>query len=77
MSEIARTQLEIRLVERLRRIAKDYQTPEQIRRSSEKDYGLSYSEALEYAYENLQSEAAYAIKGVRIVRPKASSGDQT
>ena len=45
-----------------------YQTPNQLRRQSEKDYGLDYEEALGYAYENIQQTAKNAIKGVR--RPK-------
>lgn len=50
----------------LKRIAKGYQTPDQLRKNSEKQYGLGYEESLEMAYENLQAEAAQAIKGVRI-----------
>lgn len=49
----------------LLRIAKQYQTPDQLRRRSEKEYGLQFAEALEYAYENLQEEAKVAVKGVR------------
>lgn len=63
------TPLEIRLYDALRAIAREYQTPDQIRRSAEKDYGLAYAEALEYAYENIQSLAHLTIKGVRIRRP--------
>lgn len=63
------TALEIRLYDTLKRIARDYQTPDQIRRSAERDYGLSPDEALEYAYENIQHEAKAAIKGLRIKRP--------
>lgn len=59
---------EQRYFDALKRIARDYQTPEQLRRSCERDYGLNYEEALIYAYENIQSEAAAAIKGKR--RPK-------
>jgi len=49
----------------LKRISK-YMTPDQIR----KDAGgpLSYSEYLEMSYENMQADAAHAIKGHR--RPK-------
>lgn len=50
----------------LQKIAKAYQTPEQLRRNSEKQFGVEYEEALEMAYENLQWEAASAVKGVRI-----------
>lgn len=54
----------------LRRIANDYQTPQQLERGSEKQYGLLYTYALEMSYENIQAEASAAIKGVRI--PKES-----
>ena len=47
----------------LRRISKDYKTPEQIQR--DKSMGLDYEEYLEYAYENIQSEAKSACKGIR------------
>ena len=63
------TPLEIKLYDALRRIAKDYQSSEQIKRRGVKDWGLDDPcEALEYAYENLQAEAANAIKGLRIKR---------
>lgn len=41
----------------LKRIAKGYQTPDQLRRNSERDFGCRYHEALEMTYENLQMEA--------------------
>lgn len=56
-----------RMRETLKRIAKNYQTPDYLRRMSERQYGLDYEEALEMAYENIQSEAAAVIKGVRAV----------
>jgi len=49
----------------LRRICKDYSTPAQLRRNSEKDYGLGFEEVIEMAYENIQQDAAYAVKGVK------------
>lgn len=49
----------------LRRISKVYQTPDRLRRNSEKQYGLEYEEALEMAYENIQNDASFAVKGVR------------
>ena len=61
------TALEIRLYDALKRITR-YQTPDQLRRSSEKAYGLPAEEAIEYAYDNVRLEAASAIKGVRIRR---------
>jgi hypothetical protein len=48
----------------LLRITK-YMRPEQLRRAAEKQYGLSYEESLEMAYENLQGEARAALKGYR------------
>lgn len=58
---------EYRYYDALKRITK-YQTVEQLRRRADKDYGLSFEEALEYAYENVVLEAANAIRGKR--RPK-------
>lgn len=65
------TPLEIRLYDALKRIAKGYQTPAQIRREAERDggFGPDYEEYLEMAYENIQQLAANAIRGVRIGRP--------
>ena len=59
---------ELAYYDALKRISKNYQTPDQLRRNSERDFGCSYHEALEMAYENLQWEAARTIKGKR--RPK-------
>ena len=47
----------------LKRIATEYMTPAQIQR--DKESGLDYEEYLEYAYENIQTEAKAACKGVR------------
>jgi len=60
-----RIEREQRMYDALRRIAKEYQTPDQLRRQAEKEYGLEFEEALEYAYENIQADAAAAIKGMR------------
>jgi hypothetical protein len=68
MSKTVSSPLERRLYAALRRIAKDYQTPDQIRSTSEREFGLASSEALEYAYENIQHEAAMAIKGLRVAK---------
>lgn len=46
---------------------KCYQTPNQLKRDSEKDWGLDYVEALEMAYENMQIEAKQALKNVRVI----------
>ena len=66
----ASTSLEIRLFDALKRIAA-YDSPERLRRTSERDYGLDPDEAIEYAYENVISEAKHATKGVRIKRTAA------
>jgi hypothetical protein len=52
----------------LKRIAKAYMTTEQLQRRAEKMYGVSYHEALEMTYDNIQQEAIDAIRGKR--RPK-------
>ena len=49
----------------LKRISSAYQTPKQLRRNSEKQYGLNADEAIEYVYENIQQEARNAVAGVR------------
>ena len=59
------TTLEIRLHAALKRIA-SYQSPDSLRRHSERDYGCDPEEAIEMAYENVINEAKAAIKGVRI-----------
>lgn len=60
---------EQRYFDALKRIA-SYQTAERLLRHSYKDWGLDDgAEALEYAYENIQSEARNAVRGKR--RPKS------
>lgn len=49
----------------LTRIAKHYQTPAQLKRGSNKEYGIDGNEAIEYAYENIQYEAKAAVKGIK------------
>lgn len=44
---------------------KAYQSPEKLRKDSEKDWGLDFEEAIEMAYENIQSEASFACKNVK------------
>lgn len=75
MSKTARTPLEIRLVGVLRRIARDYQSAEQLLRNGEREYGISGSEALEYAYDNIQCEARAAVKGIRVA-PSSATGSE-
>ena len=54
-----------RMYDTLKKIAKGYMTPKQIKRDSGGS-GLDYEEYLEMAYENIQTDAARAIKGVRL-----------
>lgn len=70
------TPLELRLYAALKRIA-SYQSPERMRRSSQKDWGVDYEECLEMAYENLQQEARSATKGLRVSRAALASSDST
>lgn len=56
---------EQRYYDTLTRIAKHYQTAQQLLCSGERQYGIDGTEALEYAYENIQGEARAAIKGKR------------
>lgn len=55
---------ERRYYDALKRITQ-YSSPETIKRTAERQYGLSPEEALEYAYENVVGEAQMAIKGKR------------
>lgn len=52
------------LYDALRRIAR-YSAPERLRTRCEKDYGLGYHEALEYAYENVLQDAKSATHAMR------------
>lgn len=54
-----------RMLFTLEKIAKEYEKPGKMRKNSEKEYGLDYEECLEMAYENIQSEAAFSIKGIK------------
>lgn len=58
---------EQRYYDALQRIARQYQSPDKLRKHAGQ-YGLSHLEELEMAYENIQGEAETAIKGKR--RPK-------
>lgn len=57
----------------LGRIAKDYQTPDQLRSSSKKTTGLDYEEALEMAYENIQGEAQALVKKIKPIADSSSN----
>lgn len=62
----------------LLKISKQYMTPEQIQRSHARGKGMgpSYEEELEMAYENIQNEARFAIKGFRLPKPKSNDTKQ-
>lgn len=55
----------------LKRIA-SYDSPEKLRRTSQKVYGLEGDEAIEMAYDNVLSEAKAAVHGVRPPKNKRS-----
>lgn len=57
----------LRLYNALKRISK-YELPERLQRQAEKEYGLSYEEVLEMAYDNVLIEAKNALIGTR--KPK-------
>ena len=63
---IAKTDLERRMFNALRRIARDYRSAENLAKHG--DCWLDGAEALEMAYENIQAEAMAAIKGVRLAK---------
>jgi regulator of RNase E activity RraB len=71
-----KNELAVKMYNVLMKIAKWYQTPDQLRKNCKKEYGLGFEESLEMAYENLQAEAKAAIKGVRIAsltKPETAS----
>lgn len=59
---------EQRYFDALKRIARQYDSAQKVVSSACVRYGLEGSEALEMAYENIQNDAANAIRGKR--RPK-------
>lgn len=60
-----RLEREQRMYDALRRIAFEYKSPDKLQRDAQREYGLAYVEALEYAYENIQALAYRTIKGQR------------
>lgn len=56
----------------LKRIAAEYQSSGKLRRNAGQ-YGCSFEEEIEMAYENIQEEAKRAIKGHR--RPSGSAAE--
>lgn len=55
------------MLESFKRIA-NYQTTEQLRKNSEKEYGLDYEEALEMAYENIKMEAFLSSSKIKLLK---------
>lgn len=49
----------------LKRIANEYESPDDIEKHAEKKWGLPVDDAIRYAYDNVQDEARNAVKGVR------------
>jgi hypothetical protein len=64
--------LNLQMYAALKRITR-YDSPDRLRRTSEKNYGLPYEDALEGAYENIQEEAKCGLKGVRLPNVKPVS----
>lgn len=57
-----------RMLSTLKKIAYQYDNPQRLMKNLERRYGLSGIEALEMAYENIQEEAKYCIKGIRKIK---------
>ncbi len=53
---------EQRYFDALKRITQ-YQSPERLRKHSERDWGLGFEEALQSAYENVIEDAKHAVRG--------------
>ncbi len=56
------------MLDALKDIGKGYYTPDQLRKESKKDWGLSYQEALEMSYENIQHTANAVVKGIKKIK---------
>uniref|UniRef100_A0A6M3LD86 Uncharacterized protein n=1 Tax=viral metagenome TaxID=1070528 RepID=A0A6M3LD86_9ZZZZ len=54
----------VKMLSTLRKIGNKYHSPSKLRKEA-KMYGLSYNEILEIAYENIQEEAKFCLKGIR------------
>lgn len=73
MGETANQDKRDLLIAKLYRVLKtitQYETPDQLRRMSRKQWGLDYEEALGYSYENIQQVAKNAIRGIRLPKGK-------
>ncbi len=56
-----------KLLDACLQISKGYQTPQQLQKNSEAEYGLDYEESLEMAYENIQATAKLASHRVKYI----------
>lgn len=45
-----------------------YASTDRLHRTAEKEYGVSGSEAIEMAYENIQATAKFGVKGVKAIK---------
>lgn len=64
---------EARYFDALKRIS-SYQSVAHLRKHSERDWGLSFEEALEMAYENVIDDARRAVKGRRRPQERMRAG---
>ena len=55
-----------KMLQALREIANGYQTPDELRKNASK-LGLSFEEAIEMAYENIQETAKEGYKGASVI----------
>lgn len=53
------------MVDVLNKISKSYYTPTQLRKNSEKVFGLEFEECIEMTYENIQTDALCCVKGIK------------
>lgn len=67
MSETQKQQFN-RMRKVLKNIANGYQSTDQLRRFSEKDFGLDYTDALEMSYDNIKILASDAVRGVKEIK---------
>ena len=66
-----------RMLNTLKLISKGYMTPSQLRRDSDKSFGLSYEESIEMSYENIQNDATSAAKGISRIKIPATVNKQS
>lgn len=57
----------------LTRICNEYHDTDSLRENSVQVYGVHYEDALEMAYDNIQTEAADAVNGIEPIPEKAGS----